>query len=157
MQQKYCDHGRSIALLTTTWPICRARSSCGSGRKAQEGVDLAVGEQLRPASATAGDPVDVRCRGRGRYERPSRTETDARWSQCRDADSLALEIARCCGCFVAEQFEAADMHAGQNRDRAAALDIDDSRGAKFRPKSTLPLAIASLISALDAPARIGYR
>ena len=33
MQQKYCDHGRSTALLTMTWPICRARSSCGSGGK----------------------------------------------------------------------------------------------------------------------------
>src|ERR1700756_6060783 len=31
MQQKYCDHGRSIALLKITWPILRARNSCGSG------------------------------------------------------------------------------------------------------------------------------
>src|SRR5207245_4383560 len=33
MQQKYCDHGRSMALLTITRPILRARSSCGSGGK----------------------------------------------------------------------------------------------------------------------------
>src|SRR5258706_12733388 len=31
MQQKYCDHGRSVALLKITWPILRARNSCGSG------------------------------------------------------------------------------------------------------------------------------
>ena len=31
MQQKYCDHGRSTALLTMTWPMRRARSSWGSG------------------------------------------------------------------------------------------------------------------------------
>jgi len=27
MQQKYCDHGRSTVLLTTTCPTFRARSS----------------------------------------------------------------------------------------------------------------------------------
>src|SRR3546814_9395036 len=32
-QQKYCDHGRSVVLLTTTCPIPFARSSCGSGGK----------------------------------------------------------------------------------------------------------------------------
>src|SRR6267142_3549231 len=33
MQQKYCDHGRSMELLTMTRPILRARNSCGSGGK----------------------------------------------------------------------------------------------------------------------------
>ena len=33
MQQKYCDQGRSTELLTTTWPMLRARNSCGSGGK----------------------------------------------------------------------------------------------------------------------------
>ena len=33
MQQKYWDQGRSTALLTTTCPICLARSSCGCGGK----------------------------------------------------------------------------------------------------------------------------
>ena len=33
MQQKYWDHGRSVVVLITTWPICRARSSWGSGGK----------------------------------------------------------------------------------------------------------------------------
>jgi len=32
-QQKYCDHGLSTAVLTTTWPIFFARISCGSGGK----------------------------------------------------------------------------------------------------------------------------
>src|SRR4029450_14139278 len=31
MQQKYCDQGRSIVLLTTTCPIFFARSSCVIG------------------------------------------------------------------------------------------------------------------------------
>src|SRR5215831_20889503 len=31
MQQKYCDHGRSVALLKITWPMLRARKYCGSG------------------------------------------------------------------------------------------------------------------------------
>src|SRR5215471_11251152 len=31
MQQKYCDHGRSVELLKITWPMLRARKSCGSG------------------------------------------------------------------------------------------------------------------------------
>src|SRR5215510_4370338 len=33
MQQKYCDQGRSIMLLTTTCATCFARSSCGCGGK----------------------------------------------------------------------------------------------------------------------------
>jgi hypothetical protein len=35
MQQKYCDHGRSTAVSKMTRPMCRARSSCGSGGKAR--------------------------------------------------------------------------------------------------------------------------
>ena len=31
IQQKYCDQGGSKALLTTTCPICFARSVCGPG------------------------------------------------------------------------------------------------------------------------------
>src|SRR5215469_6572404 len=31
MQQKYRDQGRSTELFTTTWPICRARRSWGTG------------------------------------------------------------------------------------------------------------------------------
>jgi hypothetical protein len=30
-QQKYCDHGLSVVVLTTTWPMRLARSSWGSG------------------------------------------------------------------------------------------------------------------------------
>ena len=30
IQQKYCDHGLSVAVLTITCPVPRARSSCGS-------------------------------------------------------------------------------------------------------------------------------
>src|SRR6516165_11857702 len=33
MQQKCCDHGRSLVVLTMTWPVLRACSSCGSGGK----------------------------------------------------------------------------------------------------------------------------
>src|SRR5260370_11175644 len=32
-QQKYWDHGRSVALLTTTWPIFLARNSWAFGGK----------------------------------------------------------------------------------------------------------------------------
>jgi hypothetical protein len=30
-QQKYCDQGRSVVLLTREWPMPRAGNSCGSG------------------------------------------------------------------------------------------------------------------------------
>src|SRR5262249_16306184 len=33
MQQKYCDQGRSVALLKMTRPTLRLRNSCGSGGK----------------------------------------------------------------------------------------------------------------------------
>ena len=46
MQQKYCDHGRSTALLRITWPMLPGAQLLGLGRKAEEGIDLALGEQL---------------------------------------------------------------------------------------------------------------
>ena len=40
MQQKYCDHGLSVAVLRITRPILRARSSCGSGGKPRKASTL---------------------------------------------------------------------------------------------------------------------
>src|SRR5882762_7074588 len=45
-QQKYCDHGRSTAVLTSTWPICRAPQILRFRREAQKRIDLAVYEEL---------------------------------------------------------------------------------------------------------------
>ena len=53
MQQKYCDHGLSVAVLRITRPMLRARSSCGSGGKPEKGVDLALGEQLHGLAGEA--------------------------------------------------------------------------------------------------------
>ena len=49
MQQKYCDHGRSSVLLMMTWPILRARSSCGRGGKPIYASTLPSGKKsVRP-------------------------------------------------------------------------------------------------------------
>ena len=43
-------------------------------------------------------------------------------SQCCESDSLAFEIGDAADTRFAEQFKAADMHAGQNRDRATTVN-----------------------------------
>src|SRR6516164_10736291 len=64
MQQKYCDHGRSVALLKITWPMLRARKSCGSGgqpRKASifpsANSSIGVGEVTQRISFAGSSPT----------------------------------------------------------------------------------------------------
>ena len=59
MQQKYCDHGRSTAVLTITWPIMPGAQFLRLRRKAQKGVDLSFHEQLDRLERGIGDPVDI--------------------------------------------------------------------------------------------------
>ena len=58
MQQKYCDHGRSTALLKITSPVPTARVSCAPGRERHERIDLFVGEKSLWI-ASIYDPIDV--------------------------------------------------------------------------------------------------
>src|SRR5262249_30948279 len=51
VQQKYCDHGRSSALDTTTCPIFFARISCASGGKAMRASIFASARSFLLSSA----------------------------------------------------------------------------------------------------------
>ena len=46
MQQKYCDHGRSVARVDDHAADVAGAQLLRLGRKAEESVDLALGEQL---------------------------------------------------------------------------------------------------------------
>src|SRR6266571_2909996 len=59
MQQKYWDHGRSTALLTTTCPIPFARSSCACGGKAIKASNLPLGQEPHGRGRGMRHPGDV--------------------------------------------------------------------------------------------------
>src|ERR1700751_836829 len=93
MRPKYCDHGRSTAMSKMTRPICFARSSCGSGGEAEEGVELALGEKIfwlrcrigHPAHVLLGIEPDV-----GGHQ--GQQQVRAR-SEPRHSDGLSLQIS----------------------------------------------------------------
>jgi len=83
------------------------------GRKAQKCVDLALFVKLRRLDRGVDHPVDIAGRVKpdiGRHRR--RIHVLAR-AQALHTDTLALQIGNTAHAFVAEQFEAADMHPRQ--------------------------------------------
>ena len=54
MQQKYCDHGRSTALLRITWPVPSGAQFLRPRRRGHERIDLVVCEKVlsTPVRAT---------------------------------------------------------------------------------------------------------
>jgi hypothetical protein len=122
MQQKYCDHGRSRALLTMTRPTPRPRKSCGSGGNPRNASIFSRREQFHRHGRGFGEPTDIFGRiepdmgGHGADEQvPGR-------AQALHADSLALQIRDAPDAIPREQFEAADMQAADDRDRHAGID-----------------------------------
>jgi hypothetical protein len=99
------------------------------GRKAQKGIDLSFHELLDRLDGTVGDPayvldgVEPDMRGHQGHQhvrgRPPVLHPDA----------PALEIRDVADVFLREQFEAADMRAGQDHDRLAASIAGISNGA----------------------------
>jgi hypothetical protein len=92
------------------------------GWKAEEGIDLAVDKTLDRLDRRVGDPVEildwvepdlggqkgqqrVRVRPQGLYP-----------------DAFSLQVGDAANAFVSEQFEAADHHTGQQRNRLADID-----------------------------------
>ena len=120
MQQKYCDQGRSIALLTTTWPIFFARSSCGPGesRGTHRSCPRRGAASPRPADASTqvmslrGIEPDVGL--------PCWQEDVLGDSSAEHGDGLALQVADRPDALGAEQLEAADVDAGQDHDRRSS-------------------------------------
>ena len=133
MQQKYCDQGRSTALLTITWPISRARRFLRLGRQAQKGVDLSVDEELHRLDRWLDDPMDIFARIDADMRGDQASGTYAGASPRRRLPiALALQIGDAADLLIREQFEAADMHAGQDRDRHTRIDRVDAQRRKVR-------------------------
>ena len=93
MQQKYCDHGRSMPLLMITWPIFLARSSWGTGGKPMSASIFPSAKQLHRLSARMNDEVDVAGRIKADIGRHADDEQAMRRLKLLHRDRLALEVA----------------------------------------------------------------
>src|SRR5215813_2157208 len=112
-------------------------------RKAEDGVDLALGEQLLWRNGVAGDPANV----------PAGVDTDVGGddgqeqmlgrSQGSDTHGLTLEVSNPVKLALHEQFPASDMHAGDRRYRKPRSIAATCTAPMFVPKSIAPLTIAS--------------
>src|SRR5207237_3751861 len=94
------------------------------GRKAEKGIDLALREQIERFDRRIGgdDPANVL----GRIEPDMRGHDGHEGRMGRpqtfDADTLSLQFGYGADALAAEQFEAADMDAGEHDDRYAGID-----------------------------------
>ena len=112
-------------MLTIVWPgkSFRARSICGSGVAVRNDVDFAVEKVLRRVFGH--DPLDI----------ADGIEPDIVGHEARqlvrvriqevNPDALAPHIRNGADAVVGDQFEAADMHAGQHLNRYPGLDGRD--------------------------------
>ena len=133
MQQKYCDHGRSVALLSNTRPTFLARSSCPSGGKARKASILPSARSCF-ASGRDGNPVDVppgieSDRGRDAGEKDVR-----RRSERQHGRGLSLQVADGPDLFGNDQLEAADMDPRQKHDRRTHVHRDGQRRREVHRK-----------------------
>jgi hypothetical protein len=138
MQQRYCDHGRSSALDTTTWPIFFARSSLGIGRKSHERVDLALGKQLLALAGRREDPLDVLPGIDTDVGDHHRCEEVVRAAQLGNGDLAAAQVTHGADTLAAEQFVAADVDPAQEQDRIAGIDLADHVGGVPHANVGLP-------------------
>src|SRR5262249_50616477 len=122
----------------------------GHGREAEAYVDSAFLEQLDRCGRFAGNPVDIvdgvesnlRC-----YDRHEQMLTRPQGGH---PDGTAFQVGDVADAIFPRQFEAADMHASQDGDRAAGVDHRHPLRAKCKLKSTSSRTTASLIAAVDA-------
>ena len=127
MQQKYCDQGWSRALLTITRPILPGAQLLGLRRKAEEGIDLALGVELDRLRVLARDPVDVLGRVQPDIGRHAGQKHVLARAESLDADALALEVGDRPDALIAEQLEAARVDARQHRQALARVHRDHQR------------------------------
>ena len=113
-------------LSKMTRPIRFAPSSCGSGGKPRNASILPSINRIYSAFLRRiGDPAKVLLGiepdlggHQGQQEIRARPEP-------RDANSLSFQTGNAVNVFMAEQYEAADMHAGQQRARLSLIEGDD--------------------------------
>src|SRR6266478_4245737 len=126
MQQKYCDHGRSAAMLKITWPALRACSSCGSGGNPRKASIL-------PSTNSSSGLTDGSVTQRMSLAGSSPTWAAISVSNAAGAalmPTLALQLGDILDAFPGDQFKAADMHAGEHDDRHPGIDPRDMTARK---------------------------
>ena len=137
------------AVLTMTWPTCRARRSCGSGGKPRKASILpsakapAVGERV-------GDPMDVLYRvepDMGGHHVSIRR----RRPQTCNADALALQVGNAADAFVARTVRSSRHARRPNGDRAAGIDCRTHCERKFQREIRLRRASTRYRRRIRAP------
>src|SRR5215470_12153620 len=128
MQQKYCDQGRSVALLKITRPMLRARSSCGSGGKPRNASIFPSANN----SIGLGEILDIPCRIEADMRSDAADEDVLARAQSLNTDRLALEIRHAADAFPCKQFKAADVLAGEHRNWFSGVDRHHEGRSKVR-------------------------
>ena len=123
----------------------------GQRRRAEEGIDFALGKQFHRIEVWRGKPIDIL----GGIEPDTGRDDDEHQvgdsHKCIDADSLAFEIADTVDRVIGEQFKAAGMHAGQDLDRHAIGDQAHMGGREVPVE--IDLAMAYPIGGIGSGAR----
>src|SRR6516162_2725199 len=125
MQQKYCDQGRSTAVLTSTCPTCRARSSWGCGGKPKKASICPCAKSS--SGLTEGSVTQWKSLPGSRPTWPAISVSNAGSSA---ATRLPLSSPITMNILPSEQFEATDVDAGDQDNRCAGVDILNEVGDK---------------------------
>jgi hypothetical protein len=109
MQQKYCDHVRSIPLSKMTCPMCRARSSCGSGKPRNASILPCANSSSESAARSVTQFISWPEPDPGSHGR--KEQLRAR-TQRLYPDGLAFQFGDAADVAAREQFEAAGIDRG---------------------------------------------
>ena len=112
-QQKYWDQGRSTALLTRTWPICCARSSCGAGGKPSNASILPSRQEPDGLLRRIDGPGDVLLGTQADLGRDAGEEDVFGAPERRHPRRLALQVGDPSHPLRGDDLEAPHVHAGE--------------------------------------------
>jgi len=93
-------------------------------RKAEEGVDLALGKQLDRFDRCTCHPLDILGRIEAHKRRHCADENVRTTPNPLLADGSPLQIGDAAYALLGEQLEAADMNPGQNSNARAPIDLE---------------------------------
>ena len=112
MQQKYCDHGRSTALLRIVWPIFLARSSCGWGGVPRNASIFPWTKSSVGLTSFSQDPLDIVDGIEPDIGGHEGQPHVSRVVETINAHPLAPQIRDAADALVGDQFEASRVQPG---------------------------------------------
>ena len=146
-QQKYWDQGRSLLVLTTTCPICFARSSCATGGKARKASIFPSARSwtlgrgiIHPVEVFAGVEADIR-RHDGQVDVPGRPQSLPSY-----ADGLPLRSRIACTRSVPNSSIQPTWRPASPKDGLACLYADEERRSEVQAEVMAPVAKAFVTS-----------